>query len=182
MGVEHDYNQFTGISNLPYNIIGKVLTTNENIWKLLKYPGNDALSKTNLTLAEKRVMMYKGEEITTTSPYRVFTVRFVDDAFELEQTQLRVYIGRISPSNSVRGKVDFGIDVMCHNKIAILNTYQNRCDVLFEEIMKTLNGKEIGGLGNLYFNVDASSTNVANLSYFNEWYQGYRIVMSTNYG
>ena len=54
------YNKFTEFSNLCYNILAYLMVQNEDIWKLLKYDTPDPLSKPNLTLEEKRKMIYDG--------------------------------------------------------------------------------------------------------------------------
>jgi hypothetical protein len=182
LGVEHDYNQYTGYSEIPYKIMSHLMLNNDILWKLCKYPEPNALSQTNLTLAEKRALVYGGQSDST--PYRVFTVKYTDDAVELMQTQMRIYMARVYPKNYVTGMVDVFIDVFCHNKIAVLSDskHRNRYDIMFEEVMKTLNGKNVDTLGNLFFNGEANNRNSAELVSFdnNKWFQGYQIRMSVN--
>jgi hypothetical protein len=180
-GVEHDYNQYVGFSEIPYKIMSHLIISNDIIWRLLKYPESNALSQANLSLDEKRAWVYGGQEDST--PYRVFTVKYTDDAVELRQTQMRIYMARVYPKTYVTGMVDVFIDVFCHNKIAVLSDskHRNRYDIMFEEIMKTLNGKNVDTLGNLFFNSEANNRNAAELLSFdkNNWFQGYQIRMST---
>ena len=178
--VQHDYNKFYGFSDLSYNIISHLILNDEMIWKLIKFPTNDAHTKADLTIAEKATLIYKGQSDST--PFRVFTVPFVDDSFEEEQTQLRVFTHRVDPRSYVVATVDFAIDIMCHNKIAILSTAKNRVDLMFEHVMGALNGRDIKSVGNLYFNAQQSPRNRCDLIYFNKYYQGFRIIMSTNIG
>jgi len=177
---EDGYNKFTGFSNLPYNIISNLILNDEEIWKLLNFPTNDALAQPNLTLAQKGALIYKGQEDSTL--FRVFTTPFVDDAFEARQTHLHIYPVKVYPENYVMGVVDFAIDIICHNKIAILSNASNRLDVMFEHIMKALNGSDIESVGTLYFNADRQhSGSVSKLMRVNNFYTGYRIIMSVNY-
>ena len=46
------YNSLSALPTIPYNILTYLATSTdaENLWKLLKYNGYDALSKPNLTL------------------------------------------------------------------------------------------------------------------------------------
>jgi hypothetical protein len=182
-GIEHGYNQFTGFSEIPYKIMRHLMNNNEVLWKLCKYPELDALTKTNLTLAEKSEMIYKGGTITKESLCRVFTVKYTEDAVELTQTQMRIYMKHVYPKTYVTGMIDVFIDIFCHNKIAVLsdNMHRNRYDIMFEEVMKTLNGKNVDTLGNLFFNGEANNRNSADLVSFdkNNWFQGYQIRMST---
>jgi translation elongation factor EF-G len=173
------YNKFSGFSNLPYNIISHLILNDEIIWKLLYYPENDALVQSNLTKVQKRTLIYKGQDDAT--PFRVFTTQFMDDSFQERQTQLRVYSGLVVPENYVQGVIDYRIDVMCHNKISILDTTENRLDVMFEHIMNALNGRDIESLGKLYFNADRRRTNSSALFNPNDYYIGRGIIMSTNY-
>lgn len=185
MGVDHDYNQFAGFSQIPYKIMEYLMTTNENIWKLLKYPSHDALKQTNLTSTQKRTLIYRPD--VQSDAYRLFTVRFVEDAVLPEVTRLHIYIGKTNPFNAQVGTVDIIFDVFCHNKIAVLSYpgYRpNRYDVIFEELMKTLNGKDVDTLGRLYFNRGGLSHNsgasgVLSFSKDNI-YQGRQIIMSVN--
>lgn len=179
--MDHDYNKFTGFSYLSYNIISHLINNDDVLWKVLKFPNSNALSQPNLSLADKRALIYKGQ--TDSTPYRVFTTPFMDDAFQEQQTQIRIYTGRVTPENYVTSVVDFVIDVICHNKIAILNNASNRLDVMFEHIMQALNGRNIESLGNLYFNKDRRYSGSGS-NYFkpNDYYIGYHIVMSANVG
>ncbi len=187
MGLDLSYNQYAGYSQTPSKVMNYLMTTNENIWKLLKYSESNALQQTNLTLAQKRALIYNPS--TPSDDYRLFTTRFVDDALTDEITHLHIYMGRVDPANAQIGTIDIVFDVFCHNKIAIL-TYPgykpNRHDVLFEELMGTLNGKDIKTLGRLYFNRMGlgGARDGANLLAFDSKgiYQGYRIVMSCNVG
>lgn len=177
----NSYNKYSGFSNLSYNIISHLILNSEadNLWKLLKYSSNDALTKFNLTKAEKAALIYKGQEPST--PYKVLTTQFLDDASDERDTQLRIYTGTIYPENYVQGIIDFRMDLICNNKIAVLSNSQNRLDVMFECIMKSLNGRDIEGLGNLYFNADRRKTNSSGFFNPNKFYVGRAIVMSTNY-
>jgi hypothetical protein len=184
-GIDLSYNQYAGYSKIPSKIMEYLIFNNESLWKLCKYNSSDALTESNLTVAEKRALVYGGQP--DSSPYRVFTVKFTDDDIEKRQTQIRIYMARVYPKNAQIGMIDFCIDVFCHNKIAVLSYpgYKpNRYDVMFEEIMKTLNGKDIKTLGRLFFNGSSNSRQSADLVSFdkNNWFQGYQIRMSTNVG
>jgi hypothetical protein len=187
MSVDLDYNQYVGFAQIPYKIMEYLMVSNSTIWKLLKYNQSNALQQADLTAAEKRALVYGGQPVTTeNNPYRLFTVRFIDDAMTAEMTHLHIYMNRVVPSNAQVGSIDICFDVFCHNKIAVLsypNYKPNRYDVMFEELMKTLNGKDVDTLGRLYFNGDGLSraSNGRLLSFSsNGIYQGYQIVMSVN--
>ena len=71
-------NRLVQLKGMSYEILKYLILNNEDIWKLLKYTTPDALSKPNLTLAEKTALIYNGE--TDASPYRVFRQSCADDA------------------------------------------------------------------------------------------------------
>jgi hypothetical protein len=190
MGVDLDYNQYTGFAQIPYKIMEYLMVSNTSIWKLLKYNQPNALQQPDLTMAEKRKLVYKPIPDASDDPnaYCLYTVRFIDDAMTAEMTHLHIYINRVVPQNAQVGTVDICFDVFCHNRIAVLsypNYKPNRYDVMFEELMKTLNGKDVDTLGRLYFNRSGfSSGSEARLAAFssNGTYQGHHIVMSVNVG
>lgn len=161
-------------------IIEYLALNNENIWKLLKYNTPDALSKPDLTIEEKSELIYNNEPDSTS--FRVFRQSFVNDAFSEQQSQLRVYMSEIIPTNHVHGMINFIIDLPCHNQIITLDDYLNRNEVMANEILKTLNGIDINGLGKLFFDRRANAYNIARLSYFNKWYQGFSISLSIQAG
>lgn len=188
MNLDLSYNQYAGFAQIPYKIMEYLMVSNTSIWKLLKYPQSNALQQPDLTMTEKRALVYGGQPVTTeNNPYRLYTVRFIDDAMTEQVTHLHIYINRVVPQNAQVGTVDICFDAFCHNKIAVLsypNYKPNRYDMMFEELMKTLNGKDVDTLGRLYFNGDglsrASNARLMSFSKDNV-YQGYGIVMSVNY-
>jgi hypothetical protein len=105
-----------------------------------------------------------------------------------EMTHLHIYINRVVPQNAQNGTIDICFDVFCHNRISVLsypNYKPNRYDVMFEELMKTLNGKDVDTLGRLYFNrIGFSNASEARLAAFSSdgIYQGHHVIMSVNVG
>lgn len=172
------YNKFTYIRGMIYKILSEVLINNEEIWKLLKYPDSGALQESDLTTQEKRELIYSG--VGDASDFRVFRSSFIEDGFDEEVTQLRMYISRLTPDFHTNGTVDFVIEILCHNKLLYLDEYENRLEVLLQQILETLNGIEVDGLGKLFFNKDARSTNQSILNlYNNKNFSGHTIIMST---
>ena len=175
------YNKFTGFSDLCYNILGYLMTQNENIWKLLKYDTPDALSKPNLTLEEKRNMIYDG--VGDSEHYNVYRSPFVDDAFTEQTSQLRIYSYTINPNNRSMSTIDINIDCITHTQLVNIDGCKSRVEVMVEEVLKTLNGQEINGVGKLFFDARESMYNAARSSIFNNrYFWGYQITMSVKYG
>lgn len=145
----NSYNKFKNYSQLSYNIISYLINNNEDIWKMLKYNDPTALSQPNLTQSEKSELIYKGE--TDSEPFRVFRDPFTDDAYEKQVSQLRVFPSYTNPENHIVAIQDIQIQIVVHNKINYLDDYVMRLDYLIEEVLRTLNGADIGGLGVMFF-------------------------------
>ena len=175
------YNKMEGFSNLPYNILSFLMVNNENIWKLLKYNTSNALSFPNLTIEEKRALIFNG--VGDSENYNVFRCPFVDDAFTKEVSQLRIYSLTINPNNRSVSTIDFAIDCITHVKLSNINGCKNRAEIMVEEIIKTLNGQDIDGVGRLFMDERESSYDGARSSLFNNrYFWGFQIVMSVKYG
>lgn len=171
-------NQLSQLRTMSYSVLTELILNNEDIWKLLKYPTPDALSKPNLTKQEKIALIYNGE--ADSSSFRVFRQSFTDDAYAEETSRLGIYISYVQPTNYVNAIVDFTFEIMSHNKIIALDEYMNRNEYILSEIVSTLNNKEIGGLGSLFFDYDTNYRNIAQLTYFNKFFQGYKLTVSNH--
>lgn len=175
------YNRFTNYGQLSYNIITYLMKNNEDLWKMLKYNDNTALSQPNLTLNEKASLIYSGQ--INSENYRVFRDAFTDDAFTSQVSQLRIFPSYTNPENHIVSIQDIQIQIVVHNKINYLDNYVMRLDYMIEQILSTLNGSDIGGLGEMYFNKERSrndniyrGANVGN----NKNFLGALITMSVN--
>ena len=175
---ENAYNQFSNLTQMQYKIIEHLIFNNENIWKLLKYPDSNALGQENLTVQDKIKLIYKGE--VDSKPFRIFKTRLIDDGFEEQCSLLKIYPAIIIPEKPTLASVSFSLDVLSHIKIGHLNNGDSRNVLLMSEILKTLNGADINGVGFLTFNQMGSRYDKATLDLSNgKSYEGYSIVMST---
>lgn len=176
MSVINPYNEYKQVKSFEYNIISHLIQNNEDVWKILNNTASSCLSDANLTTEQKGALIYNGAEDST--PYRAFMQPFTDDAFSEQQSQIRIYTSYIKPTNRVYGLVDFAFEVLSHNKICTLDGYENRNVVLMQQIIETLNGSDINGVGLLTFDYSRSTNNRANIALFNKNFQGYRFCMS----
>lgn len=177
------YNTYDKLNLLPYNIVVYLLTQSDDFWKLLNYTTPDALFQPNLTLDQKRNLIYGGQ--TDSTPYRVFFNALNDDAFNQEVAMVRLYISNIMPTNRIMSDITFGIDVLSHFKIIQLNDsyHSTRTLKLMQTLLSTLNGKDIDGVGRLSFDRTGSILNKANLGINNARnYEGYSIMISCHLG
>ncbi len=180
---ESSYNQYDGLQNFTLLIIQHLMLNNEDIWKLLKYDTQDALEKPNLTREEKAKLIYPGASGGDMDDYRVFRTPYLDDLTTNQQAQLRVYLESITPDTRLYGTVDVNIEVICHVKMIELNDYQNRAESIVWQVIKTLNGADVGGIGKLFFDRSGSFYDLIKMNrYNNRNFYGYTITMSTKMG
>ena len=180
---ESSYNQYDGLQNFTLLIIQHLMLNNEDIWKLLKYDTQDALEKPNLTREEKANLIYPGASGGDMDDYRVFRTPYLDDLTTNQQAQLRVYLESITPDTRLYGTVDVNIEVICLVKMIELNDYQNRAESIVWQVIKTLNGADVGGIGKLFFDRNGSFYDLIKMNrYNNRNFYGYTITMSTKMG
>jgi len=175
------YNTYKTTRGFGYAILKYLMKNNEDIWKLLKYNTPDALSKPNLTMEEKGALIWNGTG--DSEDYRVFRSPFLDDAITSQISQLRIYNAVLSPYNRSVGTVDIGIECLCHNKIINLDTYESRVEVMMQNVIECLNGRDIAGVGVLAFDKDMSEYDICRMNiYNNRNFFGYSMWISVKVG
>ncbi len=187
-----DFNTFKNISKVPYTIVMDYLFYNENIWKLLYYitdedgnPISRPLERPNLTSKQKRSLIYNG--IDDVNKYRVFLSNVpLSEETTGQVQQIRIYRDRVLPKDAFMSNATWTFELPCHNAISTIivdNIIVNRVDLLQEEILETLNGKEIGGIGTLMFSYDSPQrmSDRSDFFRFNTQFSGYIFNMSCNW-
>ena len=151
-------NDFSNTPYVPYNIYDYLMRNNENIFKILKYPTKDCLSKSNLTMKEKIALLWKGEAEET--DYHVFFKPLVGNEMTEETTQMRINKVYMSPDNIYLSTNTYEFMFLVGESIALIDYNGIPCprvDVLETEVLKTLNGKyAFGTVGTFQFNRDMS--------------------------
>lgn len=170
------YNKYPGLADYPYNCITYLIENNEMIWKLLKYNEANAYKQDNLTKEEKGLLVYKGTD--KEEDFRVFMDQGQSDAWVHESCVLRISIFRIFPTNRTIGTVQMSFEVYSHYKINHLTNYRTRIDYICQELIETFNGKEMGGIGKLFYNLMEDTTQTLSQS-GQVPFKGKRIIMST---
>ena len=179
-----DYNRFTGLPSIPYNIV-QYLFNNDNLMKLLYYNTSDALSQPNLTDEQKRSMIYNGEvnadDNSQSTNYKIFLSANPDDAISEQTSMLRVYKYRVMPTDKIVSKVVYCFELINHVKLMYLDNYTLRYENMFVELMRSLNGANgIQGISPLVFDKTMSSDCESRWTPFNNVnYQGERVTMCT---
>jgi hypothetical protein len=158
--VKEQYNKFEKFPSLSYNCINYLVDNNDMIWKLLSYTDKDAYKNDsthpNLTKAQKGALIYKGDSANERN-FRVFMDFGQDIAWTEQVTVLRITPTKLIPKSYVYGNVSMALEVYTHYLINQLSNYQTRLNMITQQLIETLNGQEIGGLGRLYFDYRANS-------------------------
>lgn len=141
-------NKFSGVSNIPYNII-QYLFKNEDIWKLIYYTTPDALLQPNLTPAEKAGLVWKGED--NQEKFRVYLTPVQENIQTSQPVILRLYLVDANPVNLERSMLTYSVEMLCQTKLGMLSNGIPRMDMLWELVMGELIGKQVNGIGTLMF-------------------------------
>ena len=153
-GIQQEYNKYTQFPFLSYNCISYLMQNNQDIWKLLKYNTANALSETNLTNAQKAALIYKGQ--SDEMNYRVFLDSGQDNAVTEQISILRIYPYDVDPENQIVGRITMCFQVFVNYRINHLVNYTTRVDTIIQNLIETLNGADIEGIGRLHFNKKAA--------------------------
>ena len=175
------YAKYNILPNLSYNILEYLIQEPRAnmIWKLLKYNDTEAWNKPDLTLDEKRLLIYPGGEHA--EDYNIFLDFVMDDAVNKERTYLRIYPAQVYPQNRTVGICAICFEVFSHSKINHLSNYTTRGDTIIATLLEVLNGQDIGTVGSLYFDAERSSmTDIALLGA--KPFKGKVLTMAVNIG
>jgi len=147
------YNTYSSIPTISYNIISYLIANNETIFKLLYYNDPNAwrsdTDHPNLTKSQKGSLIFDG--IKPQTECRIFMDTGNDDSWQVESTQLRISVVKGVPTNHVFGYITVGFEIYSHYKINTLSNYQPREMIILQQLIETLNGKDIDGIGTLFF-------------------------------
>ena len=114
------YNDFQWFDEMSMNCINRLMDKSELVWKLLKYSTRDAWNRPNLTVAEKRELIYAGQD--DESKYRVFSDIGQNDSWTIETCVIRISPHSAVGKNRTVGVVNMTFELFSHYKI---NTMSN---------------------------------------------------------
>jgi hypothetical protein len=176
-------NQFTTMPSIPYKLISALLT-NDDLFNLIYYNTKDALSQPHLSMDEKLNTIWQGQ--SDMENYNIFMTN-IDPNMQLDsKTLIKVYKYTTYPNNLIMATLCYRFDVLFGTKIPLVD-YEgitcNRGDVIEYEILKTLNGKDVAGVGYLQYNHELSRSCSTLIGIGNNYtYTGMSIVMATQVG
>lgn len=158
------FNDFSEMPDFPYKIIEVLLTDTsqnaEDFWKLLKYTEVNALKQKNLTLKEKKAMIWQGESIEQN--FNVFLKPLIGSAMDSAeaQTQLRLYRYNTTPTTQFKAIVCFEADFVTNEKTSLVRRNKILCertDIMEALFLSVMNGRDIEiGSGVFQFNRELS--------------------------
>lgn len=128
--------------------IGNTLIENQNLLKCLKYNSANALSQPEVTFDDIIDMAGFGSDPKTQQ--RIFKYPFNSNIVTDVRTELRFFIPRIKPDNIYLSELFVCFQIVTHNSLIDLDDNKQRTLVMIKEILTSLNGKNMGGVGNLY--------------------------------
>lgn len=145
------FNNMYNLPNLPYQIMTYLATDTtedaENIWKLLAYNDYGALSKPNLTFAQKMNLIWQDGKQDDCG---VFFSPLIEDAIAESKCILKVYSYVANPINVYLSAMTYAFDFLYGGKMAMVeynNIPVSRGDLFVKCLLSVLNGKNIGGIG-----------------------------------
>lgn len=168
------YNDFKNQPLIPYKILEALLTnTSESankLFKLLKYNDIDCLSKPNLTLREKKALIWRGQDIEQN--YNIFVKPLIGSSLvdSESQSQMRIYRYSTYPTNKIEATISIQIIFLTNEKSSLVEVdgiLCERTDVMESEFLNIINGRDISiGSGYITFDreVIRSSTSQINVS------------------
>lgn len=156
------YNSLSTLPSIPYKIIEYLATSPkaENLWKMLKYPEYDALSKPNLTTREKLKLLWRNGP---QEEHSVFLTGLIEDAIAESRCIFKMYNYYDRPVELYISNIVYAFDFLYGGQISLVDYNGipvSRGDLFIHTILNTLNGVEVGGVGKLMFYENFSRYNI----------------------
>lgn len=179
------YNSLSNLPNIPYNILSYLVTSTraENLWKLLAYNSYDALSKDDLTAAQKLDLLWRtGKQ----EDYGVFFTNLVEDAIPTSKCILKIYNYYDHPKELYNATVVYAFDFLYGGQMSLVEYNGipvSRGDLFIQIMLDVLNGAEVGGVGKMTWLDDMSRYCAAKSTIGNsKTFTGAQLYMAVNAG
>lgn len=180
MAIRAKNNKFLSMPYIPFKII-MALLENDNFCKLIYYSTVDALERPNLTMEQKRRLIWDGQD--NMDDYHIFMTNVQPNEETINRTILKVYRYNSDPVDRVHSIVSYAFDVLYGSKMPLVRCNGitcNRGDVIEMEIMKTLNGEDVAGVGFLQYDDDLTALCRSQVGIGNNYtFTGLSIIMAT---
>lgn len=202
-------NRFSNLDGIEAKLVMRLIDSKthyaEDIWRLLKYADETALSQPALTREEKIALVFTGDNGSpdSTTDARVFLAPFIDDAWKEQASSLYIYVAKVQPLDRIRSEVTVNLEVIVHSRTSVVNgngdpalnpdanpndsdkegnlvvTLKNRATVLMKNVIAEFNGIYLDGIGYLFLAPLKKATAGVDVSLWNtKSFYGHRISMN----
>jgi len=161
--------QLESLDNILNNIALKIIE-NLDLMRCLKFNITNALSQ-SITIDECYELINQDGDILNT---RVFFQPFNNLTITETRSELRIYHASFKPNNIYLSNIIVGFDIVCHNDLWRLDDGKRRPTTIIKLLLESLNGQDVGSIGNLCF-IDRPCS----LRYFNDSFTGYTLYLKT---
>lgn len=145
-----------------------IMEGDENFWKAIKYPEYDCLSKPNLTIEEKRALIYtNGKNLNDFNIYA--NMPLISPEEDTAKTILKVYKVRTNPRDRMGFVVSINFEIITHTALANIaygDDMLSRTDFIESLLINMFNEKDFY-FGRFIFDRNMSTDNEAYLAYNN---------------
>ena len=173
------------LPTIPYNILVYLARQDEaeDLWKMLKYSGYDALSKPNLTFSEKLELIWRSGP---QDKFGVFFTPLVEDMICESKCVLKIYDYYIHAKELYASTVVYAFDFLYGGQMSLVE-YEgapaSRGDLFINKALSVLNGAEVGGVGKLTFLDDMSRYSLGRATIGNsKTFTGVQLFLAVNVG
>lgn len=181
------YNSLSRLPTIPYNIMVYLAKSTDDeaeiFWKLLAYNDYKALTKDNLTFAQKMKLVWAQN---AQEKYSVFLTNLIEDAMAESKQIVKIYQYYIHASELYTSTVVYAFDCLYGGQMSLVEYNGipvNRGDLFIHCILYLLNGVEVGGVGKLTFLDDMSRYSAARSTIGNnKTFTGVQLYMAVNVG
>lgn len=164
-------NRYVGTEKAPSRIISALVNDTSEIgnefWKALCYDEADCLDKPNVSIKDRRKVIYKRGNLNNFNGYKIFNFPLLTDSImdggEENLIQLRIYQRSILPIDTTKAVISYRIDVYTSSKLASFldkdGDLVERTEFLISHLLDMLVDLEIGlGFDLIQFNRELERT------------------------
>lgn len=164
-------NRYVGTEKAPSRIISALVNDTSEIgnefWKALYYDEMDCLDKPNVSIKDRRKVIYKRGKLNNFNGYKIFNFPSLTDSImddgEENLIQLRIYQRSILPLDTTKAVISYRIDVYTSSKLASFldkdGDLVERTEFLISHLLDMLVDLEIGlGFDLIQFNRELDRT------------------------
>lgn len=155
--VEQRYASFMKMTEIPNNILEKLATNEsqyaENLWKVLKYVGMDALSNPNLTFEEKMELVWSPDKMSpmvTQDDFNVFLKPMMSSALnsDTSQTQIRISLFDVVVQTQIKSILVYDFAITTNESSCMVYNENNikvdKTDLIMAYLTEILNLTDLG--------------------------------------